>query len=91
MPNTTIAKFTNTVEPDETAHNELSHLDLQCLPSNLWFFNIIQFLLNFRNFADVILSSAFFFALRVKTVNKAVSVLRSTILDPEYSVFMCVR
>ena len=59
-PNTTIAEFANTVDPDETAHNEPSHLDLQCLPSSLCFFNIIQFILKvFRNFADVILSSAF--------------------------------
>ena len=29
-PNTTIAEFANTVDPDETAH-----LDLQCLPSSL--------------------------------------------------------
>ena len=34
-PNTTIAKFLNTADPDETAHNEPSHLDLQCLPSSL--------------------------------------------------------
>ena len=40
-PNTTIADFANTLDPDEMAHNELSHLDLQCLPSILWFFNII--------------------------------------------------
>ena len=32
-PNTTIAEFANTVDPDEMAHNEPSHLDLQCLPS----------------------------------------------------------
>ena len=44
-PNTTIAEFASTVDPDETAH----HLDLKCLPSNLIFFNI----------ADVILLSAF--------------------------------
>ena len=31
-PNTTIAKFSNTADPDETAPNELSYLDLQCLP-----------------------------------------------------------
>ena len=59
-PNTTIAEFANTADPDEMAHNEPSHLDLQCLPSKLWFFNIKQFLLkDCRNFADVILSSAF--------------------------------
>ena len=34
-PNTTIAEFANTVDPDEMAHNEPSHLDLQCLPSSL--------------------------------------------------------
>ena len=33
-PNTTIAEFANTVDPDETPHNEPSHLDLQCLPSS---------------------------------------------------------
>ena len=32
-PNTTIADFANTVDPDETAHNEPSHLNLQCLPA----------------------------------------------------------
>ena len=32
--NTTIAEFENTVDPDETAHNEPSHLDLQFLPSS---------------------------------------------------------
>ena len=30
----TIAEFANTVDPDETAHYEPSHLDLQCLPSS---------------------------------------------------------
>ena len=49
-PNTTIAELANTVDPDEIAHNEPSHLDLQCLPSSLSFFN----------FADAILSSAIF-------------------------------
>ena len=59
-PNTTIADFANTVDPDETAHNEPSHLDLQCLPSCFLFFNIIQFIFKvFRNFADIIFSSAF--------------------------------
>ena len=33
--NTIIAEFENTVDPDEKAHNKLSHLDLQCLPSSL--------------------------------------------------------
>ena len=34
-PNTTIAEFANTVDPDETAHNEPCHQDLQCLPTSL--------------------------------------------------------
>ena len=42
-PNITIAEFANTVDSDEMAHNEASHLDLQCLPSSLLVFNIIQF------------------------------------------------
>ena len=44
VPNTTIAKFANTADPDETAHNEPSHLDLQCLPSSLNTFSIKSFL-----------------------------------------------
>ena len=35
VPNTTIAEFANTADPDETAHNEPSHLDLQCLSYSL--------------------------------------------------------
>ena len=35
VPNTTIADFASTVDPDETTHNEPSHLDLQCFPSSL--------------------------------------------------------
>ena len=34
-PNTTIAEFANTVDPDETAHNEPSRPDLQCLHCSL--------------------------------------------------------
>ena len=34
-PNITMAEFANTVDPDETAHYEPSHLDLKCLPSSL--------------------------------------------------------
>ena len=34
VPNTTIAEFANTVDPDEMAHYEPSHLDPQCLPSS---------------------------------------------------------
>ena len=33
LTNTTIAEFANTVDPDETAHHEPSHLNLQSLPS----------------------------------------------------------
>ena len=31
---TKIAEFTNSVDPDEGAHNEPPHLDLHCLPSS---------------------------------------------------------
>ena len=60
-PYTTKAEFANTVDPDETAHHEPSHLDLQCLSSSPFIFNIIKLfeLKVFENFADVILSSAF--------------------------------
>ena len=34
-PNTSIAEFANTVDPDETARYEPSHPDLQSLPSSL--------------------------------------------------------
>ena len=52
VPYTTIAEFANTVDPDETAHNEPSHLDLQCFcPLVFDFFNITQFILKgFQNF-----------------------------------------
>ena len=33
-PNTTITEFAKTVDPDETAHNKLSHLELHSLPSH---------------------------------------------------------
>ena len=41
--------------------DETFHLVLQCLPSSLRFFNMVQFILKgfFRNFADGILLSAF--------------------------------
>ena len=35
VPNTIKSEFTNTVDPDDKAHNEPSHLDLQCLPSSI--------------------------------------------------------
>ena len=35
------AKFTNSVDPDEVAHNEPPHLDLHCLPSSLWILSVI--------------------------------------------------
>ena len=49
------ADFAITLDPDKTAHNnEQSHLDLQCLPSSLKIFIIIQSerKLFFLNFAD---------------------------------------
>ena len=35
VPETKIVEFGNSVDPDEVAHNEPSHLDLHCLPSSL--------------------------------------------------------
>ena len=46
MPNTTKADIANTVDQDETAHNEPSHLDLQCLPSSPVIFISLQFEMN---------------------------------------------
>ena len=38
VPNKTIAKFANTVEPDETAHKKLrSFLDPQCIFNKFFF------------------------------------------------------
>ena len=34
-PNTKIDNFSNTIHQGETAYNEKSHLDLQCLPYSL--------------------------------------------------------
>ena len=41
--NTSKADFANTVDKDEKAHYEPSHLDPQCLPSSILIYNIIQF------------------------------------------------
>ena len=38
-----MVEFANTVDPDETAHNGLFYLDLQCLPLSLGSFNKMQF------------------------------------------------
>ena len=34
-PETKIAEFANSVDPDKAAHYELPHLDLPCSPSSL--------------------------------------------------------
>ena len=78
---TTKAEFANTVDPDETADNEPSHLDPQCLPSSPLIFNMIQFELKvFVKFADVILSSAFLAPNEIFVLSfiKPVSLLRSS-------------
>ena len=47
--------------------SRLSHVDPQCLSSSLSIFNTIQIALKvFRNFADVIVLSAFVGSLRIK-------------------------
>ena len=35
VPEMKIAEFSNSIDPDEVAHKEPPHLDLQCLPSSL--------------------------------------------------------
>ena len=59
---TKIAEFANTVDSDAKAHNELSHLDRQCLPSCYSIFIITFF---FLNFADVILLCVFLATLNI--------------------------
>ena len=39
---TKTAKFMNSVDPDEVAHDEPPHQDLHCLSSILWILNIIE-------------------------------------------------
>ena len=36
------AKFTDSVDPDEAAHNEPPHLDLHCLSSSVSVLNMVQ-------------------------------------------------
>ena len=57
---TTVHVFANTVDQDEMAHNQPPHLNLQCLPSCLRIFCIIQ--LEFKrmfHFADLIFPTDF--------------------------------
>ena len=35
LPETKIAEFVNSINLNEVAHNEPSHLDLHCLPSSI--------------------------------------------------------
>ena len=67
VPNTTIAEFANTVDPDETAHNEPSHLDLQCLPSSLLIFQHNSgYIQSFSKICRRNFAVCFFGSLRVK-------------------------
>ena len=48
-----IAEFAVSVDLDKVAQNEPPHLDLQCLPSSHWSFNMIKLGINiFWKFAD---------------------------------------
>ena len=38
-----MAEFANSMDLDEVAHNEPSHLDLHCFPSSLSVLSMIQF------------------------------------------------
>ena len=48
-----IVEFANSVDLEETAHYELPHLDLHCLPCYLSILNMIAGTKHFSNFADV--------------------------------------
>ena len=39
----TVIEFANSLEPDEAAHNELLHIGLLCLFSNLWILRMKYF------------------------------------------------
>ena len=55
-----IVEFANSVDPDEVAHNEPPHLDLQCLPSCLRILSIVWMnLFCFLKFCRCILLSPF--------------------------------
>ena len=41
MPKLKLVEIGNSVDSDEVAHNEPPHLDLHCLPSNIWKLSII--------------------------------------------------
>ena len=41
LPQTKISEFANRVDLDEVAHNEPSHLDVQCLSFSLRILNMI--------------------------------------------------
>ena len=45
-PKTKEVKFANSVDPDQMAHDEPSHLDLLCLPSSLSVLDTIFLWLN---------------------------------------------
>ena len=65
-PKTTIAEFANTIDPDETAHNETSHLDLQCL--SLIFQCNTVYIERFSKFCRLNFVLCFFFGtIRVKS------------------------
>ena len=53
-----IAEFANSVDPDETAHTELSHPNLCCLPSKHEIAWTKQFVLNFADLFSCVLFCA---------------------------------
>ena len=50
-PNTTLSVFANTADPDETAHNGPSHLDL-IMSRLIWIYSVAFWSLNFQQGID---------------------------------------
>ena len=47
------AEFTNSVDPNQVAHDEPPYLDLHCLSSSLWILNMIKLDKRITETADV--------------------------------------
>ena len=55
-----LVEFAKRVDLDEATHNEVSHLDLHCLPSSLEFSHDIAGLKAFRKVVDINFVDCFF-------------------------------
>ena len=83
----TIAEFANAVYPYETAHNETSNLDPQCLSSSLLFPNKIYFIL--KVFAGIILPYAISALYGLKTQRKNKNDVYKTLCPQQVYKTLC--